>query len=138
MSASGLFTAPNRQETDVVQAKAQADQTKTASASITVPPVSIQILPTSANVAPKSTQQFTATVSGTVNNSVKWSEIGNGTVNQGGLYTAPSTNETDTVTATAVATPSPSSSASVIVKPISGSTTPYLKLKVFHCTSPVV
>jgi hypothetical protein len=122
VSTSGLFTSPNRQETDIVRAQSQADQNKTASASISVPAVSIQVLPTSANVAPKSSQQFTATVSGTVNNSVKWSEIGNGTVNQSGVYTAPSTNETDTVTATAVATPSPSSSATVIVKPVSGST----------------
>ncbi|HET6206811.1 MAG TPA: hypothetical protein VFD98_08380, partial [Terracidiphilus sp.] len=122
VSTSGLFTAPNRQEADIVRAQSQADLTKTASSSITVPAVGIQIIPTSVNVAPKSTQQFTATITGTVNNSVKWSESGNGTVNQSGLYTAPSTNETDVVTATAVATPSPSSSATVIVKPVSGTT----------------
>jgi hypothetical protein len=121
VSTSGLFTAPNRQEADIVRAQSKADLTKTASASITVPPVSIQILPTLVNVAPKGTQQFTATVGGTVNNSVRWSEIGNGTVNQSGLYTAPSTNENDTVIATAVAAPSPSANATASVQQVSNS-----------------
>ena len=121
VTASGLFTAPNRQESDTVRAQAQADLTKTASASVVVPAVGIQIAPTSATVAPNGTQQFTATVSGTVNNVVTWSEIGKGTVNQSGLFTAPSTNESDIVRATAAALPSPSADATVTVQPISNS-----------------
>jgi hypothetical protein len=121
VSASGLFTAPNRQETDTVRAQAQADATKTASASVTVPAVGIQISPTSATVSPNGAQQFTATVSGTVNTQVTWSEIGKGSVNQSGLYTAPSTNESDIVRATAAAAPSPSADASVTVQATSNS-----------------
>jgi hypothetical protein len=118
VSASGLFTAPNRQESDTVRAQAQANQTVTASVSIAVPAVSIQIQPALANVAPNGTQQFTATVNGTVNDAVKWSETGNGTVSQSGLYRAPSTNENDTVIATAVAAPLPSADASVTVRQV--------------------
>ncbi|MGD1078819.1 MAG: carboxypeptidase regulatory-like domain-containing protein [Candidatus Sulfotelmatobacter sp.] len=116
VNSSGLYTAPNQQESDTVRAQAQADLTKTANASVTVPPVGITISPTSATVAPNGTQQFTATVTGTVNTGVTWSEVGNGTVNQSGLYTAPSTNENDTVTATANAAPNLSASASVTVQ----------------------
>jgi hypothetical protein len=116
LNSSGLYTAPNQQESDTVQAQAQADLTKTANASVTVPPVGITISPTSATVAPNGAQQFTATVTGTVNTGVTWSEVGNGTVNQSGLYTAPSTNENDTVTATANAAPNLSASASATVQ----------------------
>ena len=110
------------EETDTVQAQAQVDPTVTASATISVSAVSIRISPTSATVAPNGTQQFTATVSGTVNKGVRWSEIGNGTVNQSGLYTAPSTNENDTVTATALAPPSPSADAAITVRAITNGT----------------
>jgi len=120
VSQSGLFTAPNVPEGDTVQVQSQADLTKTASASVTVPAVGITISPPSATVQPKGTQRFTATVTGTINKAVTWSEVGNGTVNQRGLYTAPAANENDTVTATAVASPSPSASATVTVQPQSG------------------
>jgi len=120
VTQSGLFTAPNQQEADTVQAQSQADLTKTASASVTVPAVGIKISPASVTVPPNGTQQFTATVSGTVNNAVTWAETGNGTVSQTGLYTAPATNETDIVTATAVVNPSPSANATVTVQPVSG------------------
>jgi hypothetical protein len=93
VSASGLFTAPNRQESDTVQAQSPANQFVTAIASITLPAVGIQIQPGTADVVPGGTQQFTATVSGTVTTGVQWSETGNGTVNQSGVYTAPSTIE---------------------------------------------
>lgn len=119
ISSSGLFKAPNSQESEAVQVRSQADSTKIATASVTVPPISIQIQPMSANVAPGGTQQFTATVSGTVTTGVKWTETGKGTINQSGLYTAPPTNETDTVVATAVAGPSPSADATVSVQQVS-------------------
>ncbi len=115
VSSSGLFTAPNKQESDTIQVQSQADTTKTATATATIPAVSISLSPISATVQPSGTQQFTATVSGTVNTGVLWSEVGNGSVTQGGLYTAPSTNETDTVTATAAASSAATKSASVTV-----------------------
>jgi hypothetical protein len=121
VSQSGLFTAPNRQESDTVQAQSQADTTKKANGSVTVPAVGISISPVSAAVQPGGTQQFTATVTGTTNTGSQWSEIGNGSVNQNGLYTAPNTNETDTVTAKAAASSAASKSATATVSPQSQS-----------------
>ncbi len=115
INASGLFTAPNAQESDTVQAQSQADTTKTATAAVTVPAVGISISPTSATVAPNGTQQFTATVTGTVNQGVDWSDTGNGSVTSSGLYAAPSSAEKDTVTATALADTTKSATASVTV-----------------------
>ena len=119
ISTSGLFKAPSLQESDVIRVQSQADTTKTATASVTVPPVGIKIAPSSATVSPNAKQQFTATVSGTVNTAVRWSAAGKGTVDQSGLFTAPSTSETDTVTATALASPSPSATANVSVQTVS-------------------
>ena len=121
ITPSGLFTAPKLQESDKVRAQSQANAARTSTASVTVPPVGIKILPNSATVAPGGTQQFTAAVTGTVNKAVRWSEAGNGKVTQTGLYTAPGTKENDTVTATAVAHPSPFAEAGVAVKQLSAS-----------------
>ena len=115
VSSSGLFTAPNKQESDTVQAQSQADTTKTATATVTVPAVGITLSPLSATVQPSGTQQFTATVTGTTNTGVSWSEVGGGSVTQAGLYTAPATSETDTVTATVMASSAATKSASVTV-----------------------
>jgi hypothetical protein len=117
VNSSGLFTAPNKQETDTIQAQSQADTTKTATATATVSAVGISISPLSATVAPGGTQQFNATISGTTNHSVQWTEVGNGTVSQTGLYTAPSSTETDTVTVMSLADRNQTSSASVSVQP---------------------
>ena len=115
VSPSGLFTAPNRQEGDTVQAQARADLTKAAIASVTVPAVGISISPTSINVQPRGTQQFTATVTGTVNTGVSYSAL-IGTIDSTGLYTAPASPGSDTVTATASAAPNPQASASVTIQ----------------------
>jgi hypothetical protein len=80
----------------------------------TVPPmISVQVAPTTANVATGQTQQFMATVTGTTNTAVTWqvsstsaSAASIGTINASGLYTAPPnapTGGTVTVTATAQA-----------------------------------
>ncbi len=92
------------------------------------PPVSaitVSVSPASASLAAGSTQQFTASVSGTSNTAVTWSVSnvtgGNatvGTVTTAGLYTAPNTVPspgTVTVTATSQADTSKSASASVTI-----------------------
>jgi hypothetical protein len=119
ITRAGEFKAPNREESDKIRAQSQADPARTAMASVTVPPVGISLSPVSAVVPPGAAQQFTADVTGTVNKSVKWSETGNGAVNQRGLYTAPHDKENDTVKATADAHPSPSAEAGVTVEPVS-------------------
>ncbi len=115
ITPSGLFTAPNLQETDTVQAQSQADTTKIATATVTVPAVAISISPTSATVQPNGTKQFSATVTGTVNQNVSWTESGNGSVSSSGLYAAPNAAESDTVTVSSAADPTKSATASVTV-----------------------
>jgi hypothetical protein len=75
-----------------------------------------------ATLQPNGTQQFTATVQGTNNQTVTWSVDGVvggnntvGTVSSSGLYTAPGQTGSHTVTATSNALPSYSVNASVTV-----------------------
>jgi hypothetical protein len=92
------------------------------SATVTVSPKRAAVVVTS------QTQQFTATVTGTVTDlTVTWSVDtiagGNatvGTVSASGLYTPPATAGTHTVTATSVALPTSSASASVAVTDLGG------------------
>jgi hypothetical protein len=84
--------------------------------------VSVSLSPTSATLNAGATQQFSATVSGSNNQTVNWSVDhiagGNsqmGTITSAGLYTAPANAGKHTVTATSVASASASASASVTV-----------------------
>ena len=131
ISSAGLYTAPSPQTAMqvTVTAVANADNSKTASATVTVnaappppPVITVTIAPTTATVGAGGTQQFTATVTGTTNTAVTWSVDGVnggnttvGTVDNSGLYTAPTTASAHTVTATSVADTTKSSSASVSV-----------------------
>jgi DNA-binding transcriptional regulator YdaS (Cro superfamily) len=80
-------------------------------------PVSVSVSPTSATVASGKTQQFTATVANSSNQSVTWSVTG-GTIGPSGLFTAPTVtaDRTVTVKATSVADTSKLASAVVTVK----------------------
>jgi uncharacterized protein YjdB len=65
IDASGNYTAPARvptQQTVSITAISQADTTKYASASVTLVPVSISVVPTTVTLSAAQTQQFTATV----------------------------------------------------------------------------
>jgi hypothetical protein len=115
VTQAGLFIAPNTPETDSVKAQVQADLTKTAMASVTVPAVAITISPTSVSVSPNGTQQFTATVTGTVNTGVTYSAL-TGTINASGMYTAPGATGSDTITVMASAAPNPQANASVTIQ----------------------
>jgi uncharacterized protein YjdB len=84
--------------------------------------VSVSIAPTSASVQVNATQQFTATVHNSVNQSVTWDVNGTvggnatvGWIDTTGLYMAPASATTVTVHATSVATPSAVGSAPVTV-----------------------
>jgi len=98
-------------------------QTASQAVSLVVaPPVSVSILPTSANVQVGQTQQFTATVSGTTNTAVNWLVAGIlggsssvGTISSTGLYTAPSSVPTNPVTVTAQSVYASTSSANATV-----------------------
>ena len=87
-------------------------------------PVAIQVSPSTVTVALGSTQQFTATVTGTANTGVTWRVVAGagcsgaacGTISAGGLYTPPvsvPSPATLSVAVTSVADPTKSASASV-------------------------
>jgi RHS repeat-associated protein len=91
-----------------------------ASVSLTVnnPTVSVTVTPPSATLYGGQTQQFTASVANSSNQTVVWTIIpaGVGTIDATGLYTAPatiSTQQTVTVTATSLADSNKSASAAV-------------------------
>lgn len=139
ISQTGLYTAPPIAPTPSylnVVATSVADPTKSGSATVTIVAlISVTISPTTATVVTGGQQQFTASVSGSQNQSVTWSVSGTGcngyacgTVSNSGLYTAPASvpsPPTVSVTATAQADPSKSASAVVtVVLPIVVTVTP--------------
>ena len=85
------------------------------------PPIVVTVSPSSATVASGGTVQFTKTVTGTSNENVTWSVVqsGGGTIDQNGLYTAPtvSTQSQFTIRATSLADPTKFGSATVTVNP---------------------
>ncbi|TAJ78429.1 hypothetical protein EPO44_20040 [bacterium] len=96
--------------------------------------VTVTVSPAQADVLVNQTQQFTATVSGTTDQSVTWSLIPGGNRNFGpgfidatGLYTAPPNAPEPpfvTIKATSVADPTAAGTASVIVRDIRNFTHP--------------
>ncbi len=131
VTSGGLYSAPAivpGPAQITLTAKSIADPTKSASATITiVAAVVVKISPATAHVVIGTNQQFTATVTGSTDTSVKWSLIGAsctgsacGTISSSGQYTAPTTIPNPpqvTVTATSNADPSKSASAIVTVVP---------------------
>jgi len=107
ISSTGVLTAPTVSTTSyvTVTATSAASLDSRASATVTVTPptstnVSVSLNPTSATVTAGSTQQFSATVSGTSNTSVVWSASA-GSISSTGLLTAPSVSAPTPVTVTA-------------------------------------
>lgn len=92
--------------------------------------VAITLTPTSVSTAVGSTQQFTASVTGTTNTAVNWSVSGSGcsgsacgTISASGLYTAPSTVPSPaSVTVTATSQQDTTKTASAAVQILSGTT----------------
>ncbi len=126
VNAAGLYTAPSTiasQQTDTVTATSQADNTKSASAAVTLmPALTVSVSPTTVTLSRSQTQQFTAAVTNTSNTAVTWSinPAGTGTVDSTGLYTAPATvaaQQVVTVTATSQADARQSASAAVTLSP---------------------
>jgi glucose/arabinose dehydrogenase/N-acetylneuraminic acid mutarotase/endonuclease YncB( thermonuclease family) len=127
ISAAGLYTAPSTittQQTVTVTATSQADATNAGTATVTLTPpatVNVTVSPATVSRGPSQTQQFTATVTGTTNTAVTWSISPNmGTISTAGLYTAPSTINTQrtvTVTATSQADATKAGTATVTLTP---------------------
>ena len=117
INSSGLYTAPDTlttPKTVTVTATSQADTTKSGSATITIPAVTIAVSPKVSAVILGASQQFTATVTNATNIAVNWSMSGPGSVSASGLYTAPITWTTpDSVTVRAVSQADPNKTMSI-------------------------
>ena len=124
----GTYTAPTTAGTYHVVATSDDDSSQSATAAVTVVSraagpqpvvgVSISVSPMLIMLAPRGTQTFRATVTGTSNTAVEWSidDDEGGTISAAGLYTAPARSGRFTVTATSVADPEASASAEVNVR----------------------
>ncbi len=121
ITAAGAYTAPasiSGQQSITVTATSVADGTKSATATLTLNPISVTIGPVAITLLANQTQQFSASVFFDATNSgVTWSiNPSVGSISSVGLYTAPATitgQQTVTVTATSVADPTKSASAIV-------------------------
>jgi len=132
ITSEGLYSAPAKAPNPpivLVVATSLADLTQSASASVMIGTsvnVGVTVSPTLATIAQGGRQQFSAKVSGTANTAVKWTVSGRGckaaacgTVNSGGLYTAPAIIPKPAqviVTATSVAAPTKSASATIDIE----------------------
>ncbi len=81
--------------------------------------ITVQIIPASAVVAGGEAQTFSATINGAASSEVSWSmsQLGGGTIDSWGHYTAPISTGTYTVIATSRVNPSAKATASVTVTP---------------------
>jgi len=132
ITASGLYTAPAsvpNPSSVTVTAIAVFVTANPGNASVTIqaqPNVGVTVSPALAPLVVNGQQQFSATVTGTVNTAVTWSVSGSGcvgnscgTITSSGLYTAPSTIpivSLVTVTAKSAADPTKSASATVVIQ----------------------
>jgi hypothetical protein len=114
ITTAGLYTAPSTAGTYSVTATSNADPTKSATATVTVNPITVTVNPASGQVLIGRTYQFSDKVTGSTNTGVTWSTSA-GTITSGGLLTAPGTAQTVTVTATSKANTSVTGSATVNV-----------------------
>lgn len=132
ISGTGLLTAPvvSTTTTTIVTARSVAAPSQTASATVTIQRslhhrISVTVSPVSATIPSGGAQQFTATVTGTMNKAVTWKATA-GTVSSTGLFTASAVlvSTTINVTAASVADPSKMASATVTVQTSGGGSAP--------------
>jgi hypothetical protein len=93
---------------------------QTANFTAQAPVVSVVVSPSTANLKPGASQQFTATVTGSTNKAVTWSlSQAIGTISSTGLYTAPGSTQskqTLVLTAASAAAPTATAAATIILK----------------------
>jgi hypothetical protein len=119
-SASGAYSF-----SVTVKDSESSPQAATSTIALTIvaaPLVSVTVAPTSTSVKLGTTQQFTATLSGTTNTGTTWSVNGTvggnstyGTITSAGLYTAPATVPSGAVSVTTTSNADSTKSASAVV-----------------------
>lgn len=133
ITSAGLYTAPAAAGTYHVIATSQADSTRTATATIIVPAVSVTVSPAAATLRPNETRGLTATVRGSVNTKVTWNVqegAAGGTITSTGLYTAPVNTGFYHATTTSMADSTQSATAQITVTTASGLFSPVGDLQV--------
>lgn len=114
ITSAGLYTAPSTAGTYTITATSVENTAKTATATVQVNPITITLTPTSGEVAPGGTYQFSAVVTGASDRTVTWSTSA-GSISSSGLLTAPTAAGDVTVTATSNASSSVKASGTVTV-----------------------
>jgi hypothetical protein len=121
-ATSIAVTVPSAATTGNVVVTVGGQASNGISFTVTAPPVTVTIAPTSATLTFSQTQQFAATVTNNSNTNVTWSISPTiGAVSSSAVYQAPSSitvQQTVTVTATSVADTSKSASATVTLQPV--------------------
>jgi WD40 repeat protein len=120
ITSAGAYTAPQAAGTYHVVATSQADNTKSATATVTVtpPPVVVSVFPMEDTLGFGGLRDFHARVTGSSDTAVTWSVqegVAGGTITPDGLYTAPNTAGTFHVVVTSVADPNRGATATVTV-----------------------
>jgi len=126
ITSTGAYTAPNSAGTFHVIATSQADSTKSATAIVGVPVISVSVQPTMVSMTTGESTTFSAQVSGSVNKAFTWSvqEMSGGQVSSLGAYTAPASFGVFHVVATSQADPTKNALATVTVAAVSVSVLP--------------
>lgn len=128
ISATGLYTPPTTPGTYRVVAASKVNPSRTATATVTVTPVSVTLSPATVTLEVGTTQQFNATVNGASTKTVLWSILegaNGGNITSTGLYTPPSTPGTYRVVATSTADAGKSATAVVtVIEPITVTVSP--------------
>jgi len=131
ISSGGLYLAPSKLTTPAqatITAVLQADTSKSASATVSIPAIGVNISPGGGVVEVGTTVQYSASVTNSVDQTVTWQVNGiaggnssAGTISASGLYTAPASvpgATTITVSAISVADTSKSGSTQASVVPV--------------------
>jgi outer membrane protein assembly factor BamB len=91
VTAAGFYQAPRVSGAYHVVATSRADPAKSATAAVTVLPVTVEIIPPSAGLTVGDVLQLAAKVGNSPDATVDWSVVEGGTVNAGGLFQSPET-----------------------------------------------
>lgn len=118
ITSAGAYTSPNATGSFHVVATSNWDNTKSATAQVTVDPLSVSVFPTSDILGPAGVRLFSASVVGSINTGVTWSVqegVAGGSVSSGGFYVSPGTLGSYHVVAAAAKDPTTTATATLTI-----------------------
>ena len=120
ITSAGIYTAPATLGTFHVIATSQADNTRHATATVTVVTLELSVSPTSDVLGPQGVRVFSIAVNSSSNPNVTWSVqegAAGGSITTSGQYTAPKNTGSFHVVATSVHDPTKNATAGVTIVP---------------------